>query len=190
MSRSFSSGDDAALIQRTLAGDARAFEQLVKHHQQGVAAFVWRIVPSNEDREEVVQDVFLKAHRHLDRFKGDSSFTTWLYSIAYRTAVSKGRRKRLDSESFEDTVAGEAIDDAERDEIGDLLARAIDGLAPEDRAIITLFHVQGCTIDEISGIIEKPSGTVKSILFRVRKRLKETLMPLVMEFEHPEDILP
>ncbi len=183
-------GDDTGLVQRTLEGDMRAFEQLVLRHQNGVAAFIWRIVPAEMDREEVVQDVFLKAHRNLHRFKGSSALSTWLYSIAWRTAVSKVRRKRFDTETFEDDIADEGESAAERDEVSQLLAEKIAALQPEERAIVTLYHVQGCTIDEISGIIEKPPGTIKSILFRVRKRLKDELMPLVTELEHPEDILP
>lgn len=182
-------GDDAALIERTLAGDVRAFERLVLKHQDGVAAFIWRIVPVDMDREEVVQDVFLKAHRNLGRFKGDSAFSTWLYSIAWRTAVSKVRRKRFDTEVYEDTVPDESSGGLEQDQVSRILNDAINRLPPDERAIVTLYHAQGCTIDEISGIIEKPAGTIKSILFRVRKRLKDQLMPIVAELENTEDLL-
>ena len=186
--------DENALIQRTLAGDARAFEYLVRRHQDGVAAFIWRIVPSALDREEVVQDVFLKAYRNLGRFRGNSSLSTWLYSIAWRTAVSKTRRKQIDAREYVDDIdsPGEAqmgSNTVESDEVSQLLRASIARLPAEDRAIITLYHVQGCTIDEISMIIEKPAGTIKSSLFRARKRLKDDLMPLVSGLEHPEDIL-
>ncbi len=185
--------DENALIQRTLAGDARAFEYLVRQHQDGVAAFIWRIVPSALDREEVVQDVFLKAYRNLGRFRGTSSLSTWLYSIAWRTAISKTRRKRIDAREYQDDIdspeGSHAVsNDAQSDEVSRLLRASIARLPPEDRAIITLYHVQGCTIDEISMIIERPAGTIKSSLFRARKRLKDDLMPLVSGLEHPEDI--
>lgn len=172
---------DEALIRSVLAGNQRACEQLVRRHQDMVARFVWRLVPSTEDREEVCQDVFLKAFMSLHTFKFDSKFTTWLYSIAYRTAVSRLRSRRHDADELpEDLMADETVaGEVETAEVAALLEQAISRLDVEERGILTLYHISGCGIPEIAIIFGKPEGTIKSILFRVRQRLKERLMPVI-----------
>ncbi|MEX0941008.1 MAG: sigma-70 family RNA polymerase sigma factor [Pseudomonadales bacterium] len=168
---------DAELIKAVTGGDQRAFERLILRYQDAVARFIWRLVPSPEDREEVCQDVFIKVFMNLHQFKSDSKFSTWLYSIAYRTAISSARKKRPQFDKFEehpDEGRGpEAVGEGE--ELSRLLSREIARLDVEERAIVGLYHLQECGIDEIAGIMEKPSGTIKSILFRVRKHLKDRL---------------
>lgn len=171
---------DVALIKAVTGGDQRAFEQLVVRYQDSVARFIWRLVPSGEDREEVCQDVFIKVYLNLHKFNFDSKFSTWLYSIAYRTAVSAGRKKQYHFDELED-LSDEGrgvramIEEVENEEVSQLLASEIARLDVDERAIVTLFHVQECGIEEIAGIVGKPPGTIKSILFRVRKRLKDRL---------------
>lgn len=167
---------EATLIARTLAGDMRAFEVLVERHQGGVASFIWRIVPDRLDREEVCQEVFIKAWRNLNRFKGDAAFSTWLYTIAWRTAISLVRKRRVDYEVFDESlVHGTEDRGAETVEMNDLLDDAIATLSPEERGILTLFHARECTIEEIAAIVDRPSGTIKSILARSRSKLKAQL---------------
>ncbi len=169
---------DEMLVQEVLGGSDRAFEVLVMRYQDPVAGFIWRIVPSAEDREEVCQDVFVKVYQKMSSFKFDSKFSTWLFSIAYRTAISRMRKKRLDTLPLEvsdhPAVAMEGA--VEQDELARLLATLIAQLAPEERAAVTLYHMQGCSVDEIGEILEKPTGTVKSFLFRARKRLKDRIL--------------
>jgi len=176
---------DETLIRAVTGGDTRAFEQLVQRHESMVAKFIWRLVPMNEDREEVCQDVFVKVYMNLDRFKFDSKFSTWLYSIAYRTAISFLRKRKYEFEELEEQfdTAQSTQNDVEDSEIGVLLAGEIRKLGIDERTIVTLFHVQGCGVDEIAGIMGKPPGTIKSILFRVRKKLKDRLMPVLGDLE-------
>lgn len=176
---------DEALIRAVTGGDTRAFEQLVLRHESTVAKFIWRLVPMDEDREEVCQDVFVKVYMNLDRFKFDSKFSTWLYSIAYRTAISFLRKRKYEFEELEEQFeTGQSTqNDVEDSEIGVLLAGEIRKLGIDECTIVTLFHVQGCGVDEIAGIMGKPPGTIKSILFRVRKKLKDRLMPVLGDLE-------
>lgn len=169
---------DHALIQAVLEGDLRAYEQLVLRHQDMVAHFVWRIVPQEQDREEVCQDVFLKVYLSLHKFRFESKFSTWLYSIAYRVAISSVRRRK---HAFDDTTpvepAGDPLDaDAMNAEISRLIAREIDKLSLDERSIVTLFHIQEFSIDDIAAIVGKPPGTIKSLLFRARMKIKDQLI--------------
>lgn len=176
---------DEALIRAVIAGELRAFETLVRRHQDMVARFVWRIVRVEEDREEVCQDVFLKVYRNLAHFKFDSKFTTWLYSIAYRTAVShtRGRRARTEPLTGEEPDGRSMEGEVVAGQISRYVARAIGALSVDERSIVTLFHVQGCGVEEIGEIMSKPVGTIKSILFRARKKMKDGLAPLVHSLE-------
>ena len=167
----------------------RAYEQLVRRHQDMVAHFVWRIVPQEQDREEVCQDVFLKVFLNLDKFRFKSKFSTWLYSIAYRVAVSAVRRRK---HTFEDVSevepAGEPLEfDAMAAEINQLIAREIDKLTLDERSIVTLFHIQECSIDDIAAIIDKPAGTIKSLLFRARKKMKDKLKSQ-LDWQPPREV--
>lgn len=172
---------DETLIEATLAGQDRAYEVLVQRYQDMVARFVFRIVPAAQDREEVCQDVFFKAYTRLGSFKFDAKFSTWLYSIAYRTAISHLRRRRHDVETLDEEPPGEASLERDRSaaEIAAVVNAELARLPVEERGMVTLYHLQGCGIEEISQIMDKPPGTIKSILFRVRKKLKDRIEPLV-----------
>lgn len=177
---------DEALVRAVNGGDQRAYEQLILRHQDMVARFIWRLVPVPEDREEVCQDVFVKAYMNLSKFKFDAKFSTWLYSIAYRTAISFLRKRKYETEEFEDNdpAPGTLADEVEDEETARLVQREISRLDPEERGIVTLYHVQGCGVDEIAEIMARPAGTIKSILFRVRKKLKQRLQSSLGEREN------
>ena len=165
------------LIQAVLEGDLRAYEQLVLRHQDMVAHFVWRMVPQEQDREEVCQDVFLKVYLNLHKFRFEAKFTTWLYSIAYRVAVSSLRRRKaaIDDVAQQEPAGGALEADVMDAEISQMIASEIDRLSLDERSIVTLFHIQECSVDEIAAIVDKPAGTVKSLLFRARTKMKDRL---------------
>lgn len=175
---------DQDLIRKVLQGNQRAYEFLIARYQDAVAKFIWRLIPHTEDREEICQDVFVKVYFNLDKFRFDSKFSTWLYRIAWRTALTSLRKKRLPlDESGKDFESEDRSLEAVSDD--DRLRRIIDGeiskLKIDERSIITLFHLQDTTIEEISKIIGKPEGTIKSILHRVRQKLKLSLEELKPE---------
>lgn len=172
---------DEELVQRALQGDHRAYEFLLVRYQDSVARFIWRLIPQSQDREEICQDVFVKVFFNLDKFRFESKFSTWLYSIAWRTALTSLRRKRplmdvLGDEPESDQVSIESISD--EDQVRVIIEREIGKLGLDERSIITLFHLQEMSVDEISEIVGKPGGTVKSILYRVRRKLKSRLKEL------------
>ena len=136
-----------------------------------------RMVPQAADREELAQDVFLKAYFNLERFRFESKFSTWLYTIAYRVALSHLRKRGPELVPIE--VYDEPLDETNLSEAEVLqrqLVLAIDGLNVADRTVVTLYHLHNCSIEEISKVINKPVGTVKNQLFRARQKLKTHLM--------------
>jgi RNA polymerase sigma-70 factor (ECF subfamily) len=172
---------DKYLIEMTIAGRDDAFQRLIQRYQDLVGQLVWRLIRSEEDREEICQDVFLKVYFKLDKFRFDSKFSTWLYTVAYRTALSFLRKKKLDTEPFEEQKHERSVPINEESEISSLLQSEIAQLNVDERTAITLYYIHGCSIDEISGITEKPAGTIKNLLFRVRKKLKHRLAPVLFE---------
>ncbi len=169
---------DEDLVRRVLQGDHRAYEYLLVRYQDSVAKFIWRLIPQSQDREEICQDVFVKVFFNLHRFRFDSKFSTWLYRIAWRTALTFIRRKRLPMDELADEPESgqaslESISDEARVRV--IIDGEIGKLRLDERSIITLFHLQEMSVEEISEIVSKPAGTVKSILHRVRRKLKSRL---------------
>ena len=135
---------------------------------------VWRMIPCMEDREEICQDIFVKAYFNLRKFRFDSKFSTWLYTIAYRASLSFLRKKQLETEPFDEDLILDVVSPHE-DGLKKLLQSAINKLSVDERTAITLYHFHDCTIDEISVITKTPSGTIKNMLFRTRKKLRLNL---------------
>lgn len=168
---------DIDYIDKIRAGDTDGFAPLLERYGQPVFSLVVRIVGCREDAEELVQDVFMKAFRSLASFRRESCFSTWLYRIAYNTAISFVRKPRRESLSFDEAgmerVAMEAIDEA-TDSEGDRLRRlerALGELSPDERALIVFFYKQEKKIEEIATIMGLTVSNVKVKLHRTRKKL-------------------
>ncbi len=175
---------DIALITQTLTGDQSAYAELVKRHQRFVFTLALRFAKNREDAEEIAQDCFIKAYRSLASFQQQSKFSTWLYSIAYTTAMTFLRKKRIDTDSIddeqtiiqiEDHAAAYDLNNAENRSRSFYLNQAIDQLLPDDAAIITLFYNGEQSLEEIGQTLGMEANTVKVKLFRARQRLKEKL---------------
>jgi RNA polymerase sigma-70 factor (ECF subfamily) len=151
---------------------------------------------NRDDALDVVQDTFTKAYQSLDRFKGESSFYTWLYRITLNQCIDHQRRTaRMPSAPLESAETPEesptinaARDDAERDdplqrvhesEVGQRIRQAISELTPEHRAVILLREVEGLSYEEISRALECPKGTVMSRLHYARRQLQARLRGLL-----------
>ncbi len=171
--------DDLYYIQKVLAGQADAFRFLVERHKAIVFNIVLRITRNNEDAEEIAQDVFLKVFQSIKNFKGDAKFSTWLYRIAYNSAISKVRKKKISLSNIDDYELAE--DDVENiyDDFSNLenldkqkyLKHAIAQLNNEDSLVITLYYLNEHSIDEISELTGMSKSNVKVRLFRARKKL-------------------
>lgn len=170
--------DELHIISEVLTGKTEAFSYFLDTYGQQVFALIVRMVGSEEDAEELTQDSFMKAFEHLSSFGGNSSFSTWLYRIAYNTALSALRKKRTEVLSFDDrlwnTVSETEIDetlDDETEENLDRLRQALALLPPDERALITLFYEEEKPIQEIAHILNQSEGNIKVKLYRLRKKL-------------------
>lgn len=170
--------DEPHIIARILSGKDEEFSYFLDTYGQQVFALIVRMVSSPEYAEELTQDTFLKAYQHLGSFTGASSFSTWIYRIAYNTALSALRKKKeevlvIDDRQWEqvsETEIDEALDEDSEERIARLHA-ALEKLTPEERAIITFFYEEEKGIDEIAHILEQSVSNVKVKLHRIRKKL-------------------
>ena len=174
------------MVDRILNGDPGAFKQLVKDHERLVGQVVFRMISAESDREDLCQDIFVKVYQNLDTFRFDSKLSTWITRIAYTTCLNHLEKKKV--LLFEDcSPEGRTLDDC-RSEGGDpeqwagsrqatvKICEEIDQLPVVYGTILSLFHLQEMSYDEIGQILSLPEGTVKSYLFRARKMLKERLL--------------
>lgn len=171
--------EEDELIQRILRGETALYARLVERYARAVYTLAFRIVGRAEEAEETVQDIFLRAYDKLDRFGGRSAFSTWLYRIACNTALSRVRRRRQPCSPLDERrLASLSDDEAERMEewIGrqqrlDALNRAVERLAAEERALVTLFYYENRSVGECAEILELTASNVKVRLHRIRKKL-------------------
>ena len=181
--------EDQIYIDNVLKGDTNAFAYLIDKYKDMVFTLAFRIVKSREDAEEVAQDSFLKAYQKLDSFKGESKFSTWLYSIVYRSSLTKIRKKKLDTTDIDSFVLDnhtedhdfpqiEAIKNGEQEKY---VKKAIENLGEKDALLITLFYLHNNSIEEIQEITDMSQSNVKVTLFRARKKLHKQLSLLLKE---------
>jgi len=182
---------DATLVDAARAGNIEAFETLVRLYQTRMVNFSLAIVRDVGDAEDVAQETFLRAYRSLARFRGESSFKTWLYTIATNTARSaldrRSRRERVSRQSLDDerlALAADQVEDGLSDVESTLVRRqAIDqalAMLPDElRVAVVLRDVEGLDYKEIARVTSAPVGTVESRIFRARQRLRILLRSLM-----------
>ena len=171
--------DEINYIERILAGETNLFSYFVTRYSNSIYSLIVRIVLTSEDAEELTQDSFLKAFKKLDTFKGDCSFSTWLFRIAYNTAISATRKRKMEfpmvDEAMMESVPDEAIEtffDQDENEIKlQKLEEAIAKLNVEEKTLITLFYTEDKSVAELSRVLDLTSENVKVKLHRVRKKL-------------------
>lgn len=176
---------DHQLIKRTLSGDQEAFTHLVKRYQERVHALAWRKTDDFHVAEEITQDTFLRAYKHLRKLKNPNLFAGWLYVIANRLCDSRFQNRTLDMQSLETVPAVELEEHAyseytakKREELAseeriDLVRRLLQKLPDSERIVITLHYLTGNSCKEISEFLDVSLNTVKSRLHRARKRLQK-----------------
>jgi RNA polymerase sigma-70 factor (ECF subfamily) len=176
------SADDAALLARLCAGDARAFEALVSTYQHRVFGVALRMLGSRVEAEDVAQETFLRAHRALGAFRGDARLGTWLYAIVSRLCLnhlaSAPRRHERSDDAALLRLAAPAADAAaalERSELEAALQQAIAELPHERRIVVVLRDLEGLAYEEIAETLGLELGTVRSRLHRARLDLKAKL---------------
>lgn len=176
---------EAAVIQAVLDGDINAYELLVKEYEKNVYNLALRMVGNSEDAADMSQEAFIKAYNSLTSFRGDSKFSVWLYRIVSNVCLdylrSRGRRQTIslstendDGEDVEIDIADETQSPErllDRRLTRDAVRRGLAALPPEHRQILLLREIQGLSYDEIADALGIEAGTVKSRIFRARKKL-------------------
>jgi len=197
--------EDAAsnLVERCKTGDREAFRELVKQYEGKVFSAIATMVDDPYEADDIAQEVFIKVHRSLKNFKGQSRFSVWLYRIAINQCLDhiKHRNRRpegtsldslidRDDESMELLFRDPSPDGAEmfeNDRLRNSVRWVVASLSPDHRAVIALKDLEGYSQDEIAEMLDCPVGTVKSRLTRAREALKDKLRPFYEAWKHEGD---
>ena len=177
--------EELRTIEAVLAGDADRFEALVLANEDGVYRLCLRMLGSEQDALDASQEAFLKAYRSLAGFRGESAFSTWLYRLAANVCLDMLRRRpeQPPLSGDEDDRASALPDPGptpyqalEKKELRAVVDRALQSLSPEFREAVVLRDVNGLSYEEIAAVTGLEPGTVKSRIFRARKKLAAALM--------------
>lgn len=189
---------DFALVERTLAGDQRAFELLVLKYERRIQRLIGRMVRDVDLVPDIAQETFLRAYRALHQFRGEAQFYTWLYRIAVNTAkktllelkrdpvISEGRLRGVADEEESGSFLDQELssDDTPETvlaarEIAEAVGAAMQALPAELREAVTLREIEGMTYEEIATTMGCPIGTVRSRIFRAREAISARVKPLL-----------
>lgn len=174
------------LIRRIQTGDQAAFKEFIREYQRLVAHMVFRMIHNTSDREDLCQDIFIKVYRNLKTFRFQCKVSTWIAKIAYNTCLNHLQKKKpvLFEDHSPQTMSMDELDGrvqepdsiaAEKD-VSHRIQTEIQRLPVTYRTVLTLYHLDEMSYSEISHIMDLPSGTVKSYLFRARQQLRERLL--------------
>ena len=188
---------DFQLVQRTVAGDDKAYELLVIKYQRRIQRLIGRMVRDVDLVEDIAQETFIRAYRALHQFRGEAQFYTWLYRIAVNTAkkalvdmkrdptVSEAALRSSDDDDETYRPGNEPISDESPDtilaakEIATAVNAAMDALPTELRQAVTLREIEGLSYEEIAEVMNCPIGTVRSRIFRAREAISARVKPLL-----------
>lgn len=188
---------DLLLVERTVAGDQRAFELLVVKYQRRIERLIGRMVRDVDLVEDIAQETFIRAYRALHQFRGEAQFYTWLYRIAVNTAkkalVDLKRNPVLTETAFrsgddedETSFVGNELSSDETPEtvlaakeIASTVNAAMEALPEDLRQAVTLREIEGLSYEEIAEAMNCPIGTVRSRIFRAREAISAKVKPLL-----------
>jgi RNA polymerase sigma-70 factor (ECF subfamily) len=181
---------DSFLVARAQKGDGRAFSVLLSRYRDRIFATLYGLTGDRDITEDLLQDVSLKAHLSICRFRGDSQFYTWLYRVAINRwkdwRAWMGRKQEDILDEVVDRTAGTARTDAlvENEELRIILAGALQELPDLWREAVVLREIDGLTYEEIATVLSCSIGTVKSRLFRSRSMLRDILLRDHQDFQN------
>lgn len=176
--------DERILIAAVRNGDTDAFAQLIAPLQRRIYSMCYDLCGSHDDAQDIAQEAFIKAYKGLPNFAGEAAFSTWMYRIAVNSWIDHKRRNSMrnmqsdieaedlldDSTPKPDAIAGAAL-------LTQYIEEAVGRLPPQQRAVFVLRHYQEFTIAETARLLDISEGTVKTLLFRSLKKLRELLQP-------------
>ncbi len=171
------------LIERAVAGDTVAFEQIMVHFQQKVMALSWRMLGNDADARDASQEVFLRVYKYLGRFKRDQDFFAWLYQITVNVCRDMAKKRRHHSDRFDSVDNFEGVFEVSAEQEGadetliiaqqrELIAGAMALLPEKERAAILLRDIEGLPTDEVARILKSSSTTVRSQISSARRKIK------------------
>jgi RNA polymerase sigma-70 factor (ECF subfamily) len=188
------------LVQRARAGDVNAFETLYRAYNDRIYNFAKRVTGSAEDAGDVTQETFVRAWNALTRLRVDDTFGVWLHRIALNRCRDFIKKRARDSALSIDATQPDADGEPMRveieghgltpeqelisGEVRNAVVRAVDSLNAEHRMVVTMHHMEGMDVEEISAVLGVPKGTVMSRLSRAREALRRKLSPYVEVSEH------
>ncbi len=181
--------EDFAIIARAIAGDQRAYGELMNRYRSQIYSLMYRMVHSSAESEDLVQEAFMKAFTSLRNFNYEYAFSTWLYKIATNNCIDHLRKKKLQTLSidapvaYKDTTYNFEIPDLTyypekemmRNERNSIIKVAIDELPEKYKEVIFLRHSEELSYEEIAAMLKIPIGTVKARIFRAREMLNKFL---------------
>lgn len=182
--------DDIFYIRKVRDGHTDAFVHIIRRYQRMVYTIVSKIVLRNEDAEDITQEVFIKVFQALHQFREDSSFSTWLYRIAYTTTLSELRKKKIEFTAIKDNFSNlpdedisEEIEELSTEKKLEYLDLVLKKLPPEDALIINLFYLNDQSIQDISSITGHSIANIKVKLHRIRKFMNFEINKLIQQYE-------
>lgn len=187
---------DFELVQRTVAGDQRAYELLVIKYQRRIERLIGRMVRDTDLIPDIAQETFIRAYRALHQFRGEAQFYTWLYRIAVNTAKKFLMDLKRNPVVYEGAASGEEDDETYRpryeqstdetpetilaaQEIAQAVNAAMEALPADLRQAVTLREIEGLSYEEIAQVMECPIGTVRSRIFRAREAISLRVKPML-----------
>ena len=184
---------DADVVALAQKGREAAFRELIRRYERPVFSLVFRMVRDSTTAEDLAQDAFIKVLNHIDKYRPEFKFSSWLFKIANNIAIDHLRRRQLDTISMDGSphamtaadreatsfdlpdTSENALDELASRELGSEIEQAIGKLRPEYRNCIVLRHVEGRSYEEIAATLDLPLGTVKTYIHRARHQLRESL---------------
>ena len=176
---------DNELVARTKDGDASAFDVLVRRYSPRVYGLVYNMTSNHEETNDLLQDIFLKAFRSIKGFRGDSSFYTWIHTIATSVSLNglrKVKKFRTRESSLDDALTVGAVTRRAEPDLKERLRQAIDNLPEGYRTVFVMHDMEGYTHEEIATALGVQPGTSKAQLFRARAKLREALADFAGEW--------
>jgi RNA polymerase sigma-70 factor (ECF subfamily) len=182
------------LVRNAQQGDVRAFEELVNRYHGKIYGLTYNMTSNREDAEDLTQEVFVKAFEALPRFKGKSSFYTWLYRIAVNKTINyrkkRNRKRALSLDQFDQdiktddvyhdlTSKGSPLRNISLTELQEKLNEALQNLSEKHRIVVVMHDMQGIPHDEIAKVVGASVGTVRSRLFYARRQMQAELTEFV-----------
>lgn len=175
---------DIPTIDRILAGEQHLYANLVDRYKRYTFTIALKILQNRAEAEEAAQDAFIKAYHHLAGFNRESKFSTWLYRIAFNTAISYKRKHKHKFQDIQNTIIEyqqEAEGLLEKTDKLQYLNQAMARLTETDRTALTLFYMQEFSLEEISEILNVQANTIKVRIHRARLRVAEELKNILQQ---------